>query len=396
MPKLNPNEVQISAAINGTTRAVYSISKHTGLYLAATGNGAASWRIKYRPRGSKHQRWHTITSDARAIKFRDVAEKAREMLTALRVEGIDPKAESLRPAGLTFDALFRQWLELHAKVKKKSWPHDEALYNRHVAQRIGSKPVTEISRRDVIAVLGDIADKISGIQANRCHSLVSAVFSWAVSMEIAAAHPAMKIPKFGVEMVRERVWTHDELRRLWNALAAILNGTATGPISQPMARIVQLLVLTGQRRAEVAQAGASEMVGGVWSIPARRMKGGEAHAIPLAPMAAAIIADAMRDSANGYLFPGRGGNILDPHSVTTAIVRLTASLGIEGATVHDIRRTVASELARLGVAESIISRLLAHTQGGITARVYNQHSYLAEKRAALALWEAELQRIAAD
>ena len=135
MPKLNPNEVQISAAMNGP-RAVYSITKHPGLHLAATGTGSASWRIKYRPRGAKHQRWHTLTNDARAVKFRDIAEKARTLLATLRIDGVDPKAEADKPAGLTFDGLFNLWIERRAKLHKRSWHDDVQRYNLHVASRL--------------------------------------------------------------------------------------------------------------------------------------------------------------------------------------------------------------------------------------------------------------------
>jgi integrase len=412
LPKLNPNEVQILAAINLCERAVYSISKHPGLHLATSFEtigdekvGRGSWRIKYRPRGAKHQPWLTLSNDARGIKFKDLAERARTIFAELRVEGVDPKekieeeiaaakAEQYQPEAMTLDALFIDWLERHSKVKKRTWHHDESVYRAQFKCRLGDKLAAEITRKEIIGALGEISAEIGGLQVNRAHTLISSMYTWAVSMELVEKHPATKIPKFAVETERTRIWTSEELRKLWRALGAIIDGTAKGPISPTLARVLQMLDLTGQRRGEVGGAAAAEIDGDVWTIPANRMKAKKPHTIPLPPMALGIVRDALAASCGTrQVFPGKGGAPMDPHSVTRALSRLAASIGIEGATVHDIRRTVASELGRLGGDESVISRVLAHTQSGITARVYNQHAYIEEKRRALRLWQQRVVNI---
>ena len=392
MPKLQRNVRVIASAVAGP-KMVYQIDGTPGLNLAALGNGKASWRLRYRPRRGAEKRWHTI-GDAQTVTLGEAMDKARELMSALQLEGVDPKGAIEQPAKLTFDQLFTDWMERHAKVKKKSWSHDAGLYKRHVAPRLGNRPVTDISRREVIAALSDIATSVSGVQSNRCLSLVSAVFTWAVSMEIIEVHPTMKIPKFGTENVRDRTWTHGEMRSLWHALNRIIDGTDDGPITPSTARPIKLLMLTGQRRTEVAHALVAEFTDGAWIVPAIRMKAGRQHTVPLAPLAANVVASAI--AANGgsrLVFPGCFDAELEPDSISRALERLTASLGIVGATVHDLRRTMASEMGRLGIAESTISRVLAHAQSGITARHYNLHSYDAEKRAALERWEAELVRV---
>ena len=394
MPKLNPNEVQITAAINGP-RAVYSVAKHPGLHLAATGNGAASWRIKYRPRGAKHQRWHTLTNDARGAKFREIAEKARAILTTLRLEGTDPRAEIERPKGQTFDDLFNQWIERRAKLHKRTWASDVWLYNKHIKDRIGHESAADLARRDIIGHLTDIASDASPIQSNRCLSIISVVYSWGLSVELVEAHPALRIPKPGVETVRDRVLSHAEIAALWNALGDIISERREG-MTPRLARLTQVLMLTGQRKSEVANLPVSEIVGDAWIIPAARMKAKRQHLVPLAPLAQATIRVAIADSTPSPLvFPGRDGGLLEPMSSGHAFTRLTTALGIKNIRLHDLRRTMASEMGRLGVPEQIISRVLAHTQSGITARVYNLHSYANDKRDALLRWEAELMRIAA-
>ena len=282
MAKINPNEVQITAAINGA-RAIYSVAKHPGLYLAATGSGSASWRIKYRPRSAEHQRWHTLTGDARGVRFKEIAEKARVLLTALRLEGIDPRAELERPAGLKFDTLFNSWLERRAKLHKRSWRDDEVRYKRHIAKRLGSQLVADITRRNIISVLNSIADDVTPITANRCLSIISVVFSWAVAVELVETHPALRIPKPGIETVRERVLSHPEISALWNALADIEGGRREG-MTPRLARLLQVLMLTGQRKGEVSNMPVAEIAGDAWIIPSERMKAKRQHLIPLAPL----------------------------------------------------------------------------------------------------------------
>ena len=398
MPQIKPNARVVASAIAGP-RMSYTVEGHSGLGLAVRGDGTGSWTLRYRINGN--QREHTLTNDAKHATISDVLRAKDEWLSRVKLEKIDPKAQLAAEAkaalvcGLTLDALFADWLERHSKLKKRTWRHDEIIYRAHVAKRLGNKQASEISRKEIIHTLGEISSEVGGLSVNRVHTLISSMYTWAVSMEIVAIHPAMKIPKFAVETTRERVWSHDELRKLWAALGRIIDVATSGPITPTLAMAIKALLLTGQRRGEVAQAQVQEVIDDIWSIPASRMKAGTAQSVPLAPMAATVFADAIaRGAPSQFVFPGKSGMALDPHSITRALNRLNKALCISNATVHDLRRTVASEMARIGIAESVISRVLAHTQSGITARVYNRHSYDAEKRDALQRWEAELLRIA--
>jgi integrase len=175
-------------------------------------------------------------------------------------------------------------------------------------------------------------------------------------MEMVAVHPALRSPKFGIETVRERVLTNAEIAAVWNALQSIVTGKRNGMTVQT-AHMVQLLMLTGARRPEVARATKSEVVGDIWTIPASRMKNKRPHSVPLAAMAAKLFTDAMAASqSDTYVFAGRGSECADPTSIGHSLDNLTANLGIEDAHPHDLRRTLASELGRMGVPEETISR----------------------------------------
>jgi integrase len=395
MPKLPHNQ----RAIDGIKppldkRISYTSAVVPGLVLEVLPSGAKTWRVRYRTPGGRKGKSRAFTiGDANVIKLGPALDKAREILGAVKLHGRDPHDER-QSTGNTFAALFADWLERHAKPKKKSWVHDEGMYHRHVHERLGRIVAADIKRKDVAAALDDIAKAASGIQANRAQALISAIFSWAVNEGRLEHSPTFRIPKRGVEAPRERILTVEEIKTVWN-------GLADGPLGLGMERVLRLALLTGQRRSEIAEATKAELhlTGDerCWIIPGSRTKNGVMHRVPLPPMATAIFAAAVADSATPFVFPGRGATdiAIDPHAVTRAMKRLTTELNIENATVHDLRRTVGTNLARLGVTKDIRARLLNHVDGArsVTDAVYNQHEFSAEKRAALELWEAELHRI---
>jgi integrase len=134
-----------------------------------------------------------------------------------------------------------------------------------------------------------------------------------------------------------------------------------------------------------------------WTIAGARTKNGVMHRVPLTPLAVKIFSAAVADSTSPFVFPGRGriDTAIDPSAVTRAMVRIRTALEIPDATVHDLRRTMGTNLARLGVSKDIRARVLNHVDGArsVTDAVYNQHEFWAEKRAALEIWETELRRI---
>ena len=165
-------------------------------------------------------------------------------------------------------------------------------------------------------------------------------------------------------------------------------------MSPQLARALQLLLLTALRRGEVAGARRKEFEGATWIIPSERMKAKKQHVVTLPPLAAKIVQDAATESKHPELiFPGREGRDLDADSVTRAMIRTCKALAIEGASVHALRRTAATEMGRLQVPPEIIERVLAHTPSGVTMRHYNLHSYAPEKLTALTRWQDELMRI---
>ena len=396
MPILPHNQRAIDGLKPTTGRVLYRSEVVTGLVLEVMPSGKKTWRVRYRTPGGRQGKSRAFTiGDASIVKLGPALDKAREVLAAVQIEQRDPHAEKVPAArGKSFEALFKDWLERHAKAKKKSWEHDDGMYWRHVHARLGGMTAADIKRVDVAAVLDDIAREASGTQANRAQALISAIFNWAVNEGRLEHAPTYRIPKRGVETPRERVLNETEIKAFWHGLAG-------GPLGLRMERILRLALITGQRRSEITEAPKAELdlVGAdpSWTIAGVRAKNGVMHRVPVTPMAIEIFAAAVAANSTPFVFPGRGTTeaAIDPHAVTRAMSRLMADLGIPNATVHDLRRTFGTNLARLGVSKDIRARILNHVEGArsVTDAVYNQHEFWAEKRVALELWEAELRRI---
>lgn len=348
MTQLAANQLVLRKALNGP-RAVYSIAKHPKLYLAADGKGGGSWRIKYRPSAGATQRWVTISNDARHVEFDAVVRKATELLTGLSLNGVDPKGGTQKST--TFGAAFEQWLERYAKPHKKSWKADADLYRRNVEEHLGNDELPAINRGRVIAVLNEIAEAATPIQANRCQTLISSVFSWALDEGMIEAHPALRIRKRGAEKPRDQVMTDDELRQFWLAL---------DDLDEHVRQVLKLLLLLGSRLNEIVGIEVRELHlkdNPHWVLPSKRSKNGLAHTVPLPAAALDVIRAA--DGARGesaYLFPARFSSTdaaFDKKFVSRLCKRVYRTIGRDDMRLHDLRHQVATGMARCGVSMDI-------------------------------------------
>jgi len=387
MPVLPHNQRAIDALRPSRERRVqYRSTVVVGLELELMPSGKRTWRVRYRVGRSEIRKFRAFTiGNAAHIKLGPAIDKAREILSAVQVEGRDPHDERTVNSD-TFDSLFMSWLDSYAKLRRKSWAYDIALYERHIKARLGRTIPSEIKRANFAELLDRIAQDVSPSQANKVQRLVSAVFGWAVNEGRLESHPGYRLPKRGVEKPRERVLSDQEIRAFWL-------GLDQGPLSGGVARILRLALLTGQRRTEITEATKAELnfQDATWTIPSKRTKNGITQVVPLALQALAIFRDAVGESHNGFVFPGRPAgdrDAINPHAVSRAMTRLMVDLGIANPpTVHDLRRTVGTELARLGVTRDIRARVLNHVTGAksVTDSVYNVFDYAAEKRRALEL-----------
>jgi integrase len=311
--------------------------------------------------------------------------KARKLarLTRVRVEteGADPAHERQEDrAAFTIADLARLYIEQHAKAKKRTWKDDSWRLDAYVLPAWKSRPVAEISRQDVHAVLDRIVADDKPIQANRVQALISKLFNFAIDRGHATVNPCYRMAKPAAEQTRLTVLTDDDLKALWKALDAQPGDAADA---------VRLRLLTGQRGGEVHRMTWADvdLQAGVWTVPAADAKNGRAHRVPLTAAALKVLkaCHKARPEDEARVFPGLYHQRDD--------LRALADIHAGAYRWHDLRRTVATRLAGLGYAEEVIGRVLNHARRGVTATVYNQHSYDAEKRGALDAWARHLATI---
>jgi integrase len=245
----------------------------------------------------------------------------------------------------------------------------------------------------VIDLLDGIADSGRVVTANRVRAYLAKFFGWCVERDILATSPAAGVKPAGKETSRARVLTDDEIRWFWTACEA--EGFPWGPFGK-------VLLLTGQRLNEVAQMTDSEIRGDLWHLTADRTKNGRAHDVPLTGAVRAALDEVERvtdeEGRVRFIFTTTGRTPVSGFFKARAVLA-EAMVGIAQKergepveiprwTFHDLRRTAATGMARLGIPVRVTEAVLNHvsgTGGGIVA-VYQRHDYADEKRQALEAW----------
>ncbi len=372
-----------------------------GLYLLIQPSGRKSWAVRYRHRGVPRKL--TLSPLYPALGLTDARQKAGEELRRVS-EGVDPAKE--KQAGRRPDAdpdrdlirtVVTDFLKRHVGAAR--WrPEIERMLDKEVLPAWGDRRIQDISRRDVHDLTDALRERGVPVLANRVFSLVRKLFNWAVSRDIIPVSPCHGLRPPVAETSRDRVLDDDELRWLWKA--------ADG-LGYPFGPIVQLLVLTGQRKSEVGDASWREFAVDkrLWVIPAARAKNASAHDVPVSDRALSILAKLPRiKSVAGYLFTTTGETTVSGFSRATdnlraamlAIARAEAKergdnpdeVTIPDWRLHDLRRTAASGMARLAINLPVIEKVLNHVSGSFAGivGVYQRHSFAEEKRTALEAW----------
>lgn len=415
MPSLKPNHRQIAAAkpIDGK-KTRYRIEGTPGLWLYLSPSGVRTWYARYQIGSGKarRERWFRI-GDAASISLALAIEQAKAVDVEVDVKDRDPHGErDLRRADvMTLGELFHEWHERHAKAKLARAGTDEITFRCHIDPTIAKRNVRELTRVELGAFRDAVAKRATPLTSNRVIELLSRIFNWAVDEGVLEFNPVMRMRKAGVRKPRERVLTGTDITVLWNTLDRMDMMTGEhmaqgekGRMLSPTTRsILRLLLLTGQRRGEVAGAAKSELqLSGpepVWMIPGSRTKNGLLHRLPLCDRACEefrrALAASPRDNRHVFPSPDNTSTHITPMAITRAMARLVAEIRIPKVSPHDLRRTVGTEMARLGIPLHVRSLILNHSpqSRGVTDAVYNRYAYDREKRDALERWESELLRL---
>jgi integrase len=359
-------------------------SKIPGFGLRASERGTKSFILVYRYRGRPRRltlgRYPTLSLAV-------ARQKATDALRAVS-DGIDPQAvkESDRNPYRFAEAVaafIEQYCRRHNRASTLKETERE-LRNRFVS-RWANRDVREISKQDVLDVLDSVVRQGLPSAANHALAIIRKFFNWAVERGLVEQSPCLTVKKPARVGTRERVLTNEELARVWHA------ARETG---YPFGCLVQLLMLTAQRRNEVAGLAWRHIDTREcrWLLPADMTKSNRAHTVPLAPIVMEIITACPRLDDH-LVFPSSGRNGSSFSGFSKCKSRLDAVSGVTDWTLHDLRRTAATHMARLGVAPHVVEKILNHTGGALggVAGIYNRFSYQPEMRTALELWARHVQ-----
>jgi integrase len=367
-----------------TIRSVSTLRPGETIWDAAVkGFGARRQRrdpvyvIKYRVFG----RQRFVTIGRHGTWTPDRARREAKRLLGLVAAGRDPQAEKIEARDRAADTLGRVAGDYLQAARKKQTPRTFVETERHLL--VNWKPLHPVSifhlrRRQVAHRLAEIEVKRGAVTAARARAALNAMFNWAIRQGYEVqGNPVAGTNRPNEPKSRDRVLTDAELAAIWRAC------------QDDYGRIVRLLILTGQRRDEVGGMRWSEIDGDLWTIPGSRTKNHRDQPVPLTAPALAIIGEPVH--GRDHLF-GRGSGF---SGWSQSKARLDARLGLAPWRLHDIRRTVATGMAELGVLPHVIETVLNHVSGhkGSIAGVYNRAKYEAPVREALDRWADHIGRL---
>jgi integrase len=387
LPRRYPREHVMPAKVL-TTRTVETLKpgfdrqevadRHMpGLYLVLQPSGAKSWAVRYRHNGINRK--YTIGTYP-AIDLKSARGLAGKALRAV-AEGRDPGREKHEEKADTVEAVARQFIERHCKNNRTALT-TQRLLEQYVLPRWRGRLARDITRRDILDVLDHVVDAGKPIAANRTLAAVRKMFNWAVSRDIIAASPCAGVKPPSPEQSRDRVLNDTELRNVWQA---------AGKIGGAFGALVQLLILTGQRRDEVARMESAELdlAGRLWALPPGRVKNDQPHEVPLSEPAIAILA-ALPRIGDRFVLTTNGDAPSSNYGKNKRKLDALLPADMAAWRLHDLRRGVASGMARLGINLPVIEKVLNHSSGSFAGivGVYQRHSFADEKRRALDAWAA--------
>ena len=369
-----------------------------GLFLIVQPSGVKSWALRYRNAKGRSRK---LTLGAVTGPDGLTLAAARLAASQARVEiskGADPaaakaqaRAASKQLASLQADdgieAAIERFMDVHARQKTRevTWRAYDSIFRRLVIPAWRGRTLHEIKRRDVIALVEGIAAE-TPYMANRLLATLSKFFSWCVGRDLIDMSPVTGVERPHTEIARDRVLDDGEIATLWKACTDL--GSAGD--------YVRLLMLLGCRRTELGAALFAEIdaENRTLTIPAARSKSKRVHVIPLVDAAWDIIA-AQKRTGSPYLFPAKwgGGPLAAFHHLKDRIDE-HAKLA-KPWRYHDLRRSIASGLQRLGVSVEVIEATLGHSSGvfrGIVG-VYQRHDYADERRIALQKWADHIAQL---
>lgn len=360
------------------------VSGSLGLRVSA--NGEKKWFIRYRIPGKKNPQRYTFPIGYPAFSIAEARTEARRLLIDVQ-QGINPSIERriVREA-ITFFELCEMYLTIHAErlKKPKSIRDDRLKINSDYLRPWHDRKAKDISRKDVVDLIDKIAES-APVSASRYRALISRIFNFAIERVIdnIEHNPVHKVPNPDPKTRRDRVLRDQEIQIFWKAFK-----------QHHLGNLFKILLLTGQRSQEVGRMKWQDisLQDKTWIIPATDTKNKNEHLVPLSqPVINLLLTLSPRQ--DGYVFPSRRKSGKNHTQIESRDREYLKNLtGIHNVTPHDFRRTVTTNLGKLGIPRFVQDRVTNHLDNTVGA-IYDRYDYLKEKQQALDCWAEYLLKI---
>jgi integrase len=361
-------------------------------FICRVSHGSKIWVVSHNVKTGGMSKRRKITFGTYPdLSLADALQKAREIKSDATSKGIDLVGISVeRKTTPTVADLMDFYFE-NIEMATKTLEESKRINGKDILPLIGDMRAVDLTRTDVKALHKKIVDRGARVTANRTVELLRRAYNCAFEEEIIDRNPYPSLKKIKTaETSRDRILKDCEIKALWTAMEA----------ERPNMRdIMRLLLLLGQRSMETMSMAVVDIDPDKreWTVPAFQTKNSKPNVLPLPPTAWKIIKPRLKNDT--WIFPSkhnttRIGAKRNGHAKSTkdARRRLRVATGLEGWTAHDLRRTCRTIMAREGVLPHIAEQVLGHSQGGI-AEIYDQYSYLEEKRKALENVDMAIGRI---
>ena len=347
-----------------------------GLYLLLLPSGHRSWAFRYRNKAGVQRKFNIGPFDKLGVAAAHIeADKANDEVLA----GRDPAAAKRQgvPDDDTVTAHAALYERLHvATLAQSTRTYIEAELDR-IIDALGSRAVASVTQKDVQRIIDQAMERGESAR-NTTWKVCKAFFAWVAARSDIAESPAAKIKRPSKDNERKRWLTDDEIRIVWKAADA----AAVAP-----GALVKLLLLTGCRRDEICYLPHANIQADKIVFPQSLTKNDEPHTVPITPMIRRALDTLPKSGTFALTGNGKG---LGGHTKAREAIKTP---GLDHWTYHDLRRSFASGMARLGVPIQVTELCLNHKSGVSNkplVRIYQQHDYAAEVKAAFEKWSAHV------
>ena len=361
----------------------------SGLGMRVSVKGTKSFFYRYRFHG-RNKRYNIGSFPGISLKL------ARQRALELKVSvsnGVDPqlvkeKKKAPPPRVVLFADIVEAYKQNYLpRLREATSREYERILAKELMPLLRHKPVEKIERRELVHLLEAIGNhRGAKTLANRVRAVLSSVYSFGVNTGRVPFNPVLTIKKTQKEVSRDRIYSKEELKTLWDAFEAQ---------EEPISSYYKCLLLLGQRAGETRRMKWEDidLKKEIWVIPKEETKAARLHIVPLPKIATELLTHLKSISSDTYVFESSRKSGRPIRWTHKASARISEHSGVHDFKIHDLRRTMASGLAELGISRTVIGKVINHKgisgDNSVTA-IYDRYDYLEEKREALENWSQHL------